>query len=723
MVNVSTVEKSWSNPINALLSTHKWADPIVNYGFRTQDIDKNGISDFDEGQWRPFYKEIFDDVARFTKLNFRETSFEEATLGQNLQPGAGGQSSNPSPEVPDGNTYTTVGIQGSVADASAVVYQGQWSEAWYHEIGHSLGLAHPFERPGLIKGVAGGDDLGTNFLNSALYTVMSYSGYAWGEDNPWTAESDAGKTYLKAAVGSYMPLDVAALQHLYGSRESRTDDTVYTFGDDLKTNKGYTTIWDTGGSDTIQYVGDSRAKIDLRAATLREEIGGGGFLSTSETLTGGFLIAKGVAIENAIGGAKDDILHGQDLDNVLIGNAGNDTLFGHAGNDLLDGGAGNDLLDGGPGSDRLDGGAGNDQARFSGRSQDYAIVYDATTRESSFAIKHLASGDIDTLVSIESLAFKDTVLGAHNLFANLEAQFGPIASDSEATYQMALSAKADDPIQTDVRDIHGAFTARAKVVFADLDEGSRQRVFDLGNGPGRDNILLGQIGKSNDMQFKIFDGQKSVGIVAKGAIEEGQEATWTADVDSRGWMRLFKDGELLAEGQGIVPRDVDRANEFVGKSNWSSDTPLIGKVSDLTITAHNTIPEIDGAFKAFAEVRFDHLETGEYQRVFDTGNGPDSDNIWLGQVGNGDDMAFEILTGSTKHRITARDTIVEGETAKWQASVDGSGMMRLFKNDHLVAEGQGAVPLDVERASDLIGQSNWAWDTPLAGKVSDLFFV
>lgn len=723
MVNLSIVEKSASKPVNALLGAYKWADPILNYGFNTQDIDKNGISDFDEGQWRPFYEAIFDNVATFTQLEFRETPFEQATLGQILESGGGGQSSMPYPEVPNGNTYTTIGIGGTVAGASAVVFRGQFSEAWYHEIGHSLGLAHPFERAGFIKGVAKDSDLGTNFLNSALYTVMSYSGFKWGEDNPWTAESDAGKTSLKASVGSYMPLDVAALQQMYGTKASETGDNVYTFGDDRKTNGGFSTIWDTGGNDTIQYVGDSRAKIDLRAATLKDEIGGGGFLSTSETLTGGFLIANGVAIEKAIGGAKDDILHGQDLDNVLIGNAGNDTLFGHGGNDLLEGGAGNDLLDGGEGSDRLDGGAGNDQARFSGRSQDYAIVYDATTSESSFAIKHLASGDIDTLISIESLAFKDTVLGSHGLFANLEAQFGAIGSDSQATYQMALSTKAADPIQTDVRDIDGAFTASAKVVFADLDGGSRQRVFDLGNGPGRDNILLGQVGKSNDMQFQIFDGKKSVGIVAKGAIEEGQEATWTADVDTAGWMRLFKDGALLAEGQGVVPRDVDRVNEFVGKSNWVSDTPLIGKVSDLTITSHNTIPEIDGAFKAFAEVRFDHLDTGFYQRVFDTGNGPDSNNIWLGQVGNGDDMAFEILTGSTKHRITAPDAIVEGETAKWQASVDDSGMMRLFKNDHLVAEGQGAVPLDVERASDLIGQSNWGWDTPLAGKVSDLFFV
>jgi hypothetical protein len=37
-----------------------------------------------------------------------------------------------------------------------------------------------------------------------------------------------------------------------------------------------------------------------------------------------------------------------------------------------------------------------------------------------------------------------------------------------------------------------------------------------------------------------------------------------------------------------------------------------------------------------------------------------------------------------------------------------------------VAEGQGAVPLDVLRTSDLVGHSNWSWDTALAGQVKDL---
>lgn len=61
--------------------------------------------------------------------------------------------------------------------------------------------------------------------------------------------------------------------------------------------------------------------------------------------------------------------------------------------------------------------------------------------------------------------------------------------------------------------------------------------------------------------------------------------------------------------------------------------------------------------------------------------------------------------------------------ARWQASVDEAGYMRLMKNSTLVAEGQGAVPLDILRSSDLIGHSNWWTDHALVGQVNELIFM
>ncbi|WP_244427869.1 calcium-binding protein [Sinorhizobium fredii] len=172
----------------------------------------------------------------------------------------------------------------------------------------------------------------TRSLNSSIHSVMGYTYAFWGEDNPFTKAKDFGAT-LNAQPGTLGAIDIAALQHMYGAKAHNTGNDVYRFSDDVDFNRGYTTLWDTGGIDTLAYTGTSRAKIDLRAATLKAEIGGGGWLSTSETLTGGFTIANGVVIENAKGGPAADILIGNAAGNVLDGGRGADQLQGLAGND------------------------------------------------------------------------------------------------------------------------------------------------------------------------------------------------------------------------------------------------------------------------------------------------------------------------------------------------------------------------------------------------------
>lgn len=354
-----TVAVSDNLMISAIANTQAWAGEEISYGFLPSDLDENGLNDFDEGNWRAFYKAIFDNVGSFADVKFVEKPAEQAMLRQFLNVGQGAFSG-----MPWGSSEwvgTTVDISLPVAAASEIVIQGRFSEYWYHEIGHSLGLMHTFEHTNRIDaGVSGPGDIGDNFLNSDLYSTMTYLFYVWGEDNPFTAQIDVGQTSLNAAVGSFMPIDIAALQHLYGRSANATGADRYVFTDDLVSNKGYTTIWDTGGNDTIAYEGEGRTKIDLRSATLRHEIGGGGFLSTSETLTGGFLIANGVTIENAVGASNADLLIGNDVANTLHGWAGNDVLRGMAGNDTLIGGDGSDILSGGAGHDTLRGDAGGD---------------------------------------------------------------------------------------------------------------------------------------------------------------------------------------------------------------------------------------------------------------------------------------------------------------------------------------------------------------------------
>ena len=60
--------------------------------------------------------------------------------------------------------------------------------------------------------------------------------------------------------------------------------------------------------------------IDLRPASLTGK-SAGGYVSGATGIGGGITIASGVAIENAIGGAKDDVLTGNASANVLNGRA------------------------------------------------------------------------------------------------------------------------------------------------------------------------------------------------------------------------------------------------------------------------------------------------------------------------------------------------------------------------------------------------------------------
>lgn len=335
--------------VNGLIDGGAWDGPAITYSFAAGDINANGIQDFAEGDWKAFYLEIIDNIESFARIDFEEVS-EPGNINFKLVEGGGGESGVPA----EGTTTvdSIVGINVDVAGSADAVKLGTFSLTWLHETGHALGLKHPHDVSlgPKLPGVDDPADKGTGHINSQIYTVMGYTSPFLGEDNPFTSEVDFD-TPVNAQPGSFGAIDIAALQHLYGARAHNVGNNSYQFSDDVDFNRGYTTIWDTGGHDAITYVGESRSKIDLRAATLKAEIGGGGWVSTSEMLTGGFTIAKHVVIENATGSNADDILIGNKAANTLSGRDGDDTLTAGRGSDKLRGGLGADDLTGGAGAD------------------------------------------------------------------------------------------------------------------------------------------------------------------------------------------------------------------------------------------------------------------------------------------------------------------------------------------------------------------------------------
>ncbi|HJQ60003.1 MAG TPA: M10 family metallopeptidase C-terminal domain-containing protein, partial [Vineibacter sp.] len=223
-----------------------------------------------------------------------------------------------------------------------------------HELGHAHGLAHPHDTGGgsdVMLGVTSPSDLGDFDLNQGVYTVMSYN-------DAWQLHPDGASPFTLAGLdsgwsGTLSALDIAVLQQRYGiNNPHATGNSVYTLKDaESAVGTYYETIWDTGGTDEIRYIGTRDAQIDLNAATLDYSATGGGLISFVDDIHGGYTIANGVVIENGTGGSGNDTIIGNGAANVLRGEEGNDTLVGGNGNDYLAGGGGSDVMQGDAGDD------------------------------------------------------------------------------------------------------------------------------------------------------------------------------------------------------------------------------------------------------------------------------------------------------------------------------------------------------------------------------------
>ncbi|MBF2046882.1 MAG: M10 family metallopeptidase C-terminal domain-containing protein [Elainella sp. C42_A2020_010] len=183
-----------------------------------------------------------------------------------------------------------------------------------HEIGHALGLSHPFDEEATLPLAK----------QTVQYTVMAY------DKHP----------NLPVDYQPHTPMlyDIPAIQQLYGKNyKTGQGDTVYQW----RANKPFIeTIYDTSGIDTV----NARNQQQNTWINLKP----GQFSSIGEfraqPIYENVAIAFGVIIEHAIGGAGNDILSGNQATNKLVGAWGADILIGLGGNDRLTGGIGADIF-------------------------------------------------------------------------------------------------------------------------------------------------------------------------------------------------------------------------------------------------------------------------------------------------------------------------------------------------------------------------------------------
>jgi Ca2+-binding RTX toxin-like protein len=200
-----------------------------------------------------------------------------------------------------------------------------------HEIGHALGLKHPFEAPVLPFPE-----------DSDKYSIMSYTGRPDGlyryVDDLGGGSYDIGFDFVTPETPQLY--DVAAIQYLYGVNTTThvgNDNYVFSPTDD----PFFRTLWDAGGTDSLSIAGFSaNGVINLQGGRfssvpiLSEELPPG-YSASEPTYFGrdNLSIAFGAVIENAVGGSGADIISGNGVANLLDGGAGADIIAGGAGDD------------------------------------------------------------------------------------------------------------------------------------------------------------------------------------------------------------------------------------------------------------------------------------------------------------------------------------------------------------------------------------------------------
>ncbi len=381
----------------------------------------------------------FNLITQFTGVTFTLAETSDAAIrvaGATSLPGNEGGSHASYPSNYEGaisNSSGDVFLGDNGDPTSDQLYGNDTFATIIHEIGHAMGLKHPFEP--YPNGAISAD------RSDIEFTVMSYSAFLTGEVsvNANTTAPDG------SSVSGYMMYDIAALQAMYGANfeKGKTDDapaqkSVYTWSNSTgqqyingveapdtgttETHKIFQTVW-TQGADTTydlsNFNGDQYD--DLRAGQwLRfsvdqlADLNSAAPAGTPEYQAHGnvyntllFESDMRSLIGTLVAGSGNDVIIGNELANVLHGNAGNDVIDGGIGNDVLYGGAGDDVLMGSFGVNELWGGEGTDTASYAGRS---GVVY-ADLSAGYGMVNYMLADTYDSIENLTAGLGRATLIG------------------------------------------------------------------------------------------------------------------------------------------------------------------------------------------------------------------------------------------------------------------------------------------------------------------------
>ena len=190
--------------------------------------------------------------------------------------------------------------------------------ALIHEIGHTLGLEHPFENNDgdVVDGIT--DPWESLFPEDTVMAYRTPSNQLWPND--FTANDNAALIALWGREAAPNTKESGLTPQLLNNSSNRFKGT--TQADWIIGNRGNDTIRAGEGTDHIE---------------------------------------GGLGDDHLLGNGGVDRINGDSGDDIIFGGKGNDDLAGNAGNDYINGGLGDDIIYGGGGSDTISGGDGADK--------------------------------------------------------------------------------------------------------------------------------------------------------------------------------------------------------------------------------------------------------------------------------------------------------------------------------------------------------------------------
>lgn len=203
--------------------------------------------------------------------------------------------------------------------------------AGIHEVGHTLGLEHPFDDGD------GDSEGGTDPWSSSIFPEDSVMAYRNPRNGSWPHE--------------FSTSDILALAETWGVERSKRGSFEFARIDNGRT------ILAGDPSSVLSQLRERNALFQGFQEAQRVIYGS----EDSDTLLGVAPFTGGWTNEWFGGGAGSDLIAAGGGRDQLIGNDGNDTLRGGHGQDVLEGGDGDDVLYGGGGRNTIMPGSGRDE--------------------------------------------------------------------------------------------------------------------------------------------------------------------------------------------------------------------------------------------------------------------------------------------------------------------------------------------------------------------------